>query len=222
MANSLLSDLRTKLNDKIAASATNGFFSQAQKDATINTGGERTCNYRKWKSLESAKTTVSVANQEYYDAPAQFQDDSVYSIYVDGEEYIKKDWDDFQDYRNNESDEKVFATHDGLIFINPIPDEDNLDVDMWGLLAWVKLSDAADESILPPKFDEAIIELAFAECQQKKGKIAAAIATRKQVEDPANPQVQGSGGLLARIGEREDDGGKSGSVGKATCTRFMQ
>jgi hypothetical protein len=220
MSNTLLSALVTKLDNKIAASKTNGFFSTAQKEASLNTAGERVCNYRAWKALEDSKKTTTVADQEYYDEPDEFQADSIYAMKIDGEKYDKKDWMDFQDYVDNESSDKVFATHDGLYFINPIPDESNLELCIYGIKKWVALA-SADASILPAKFDEAIVMLAFAECLDKKKEYSAAAVIRKQVEEPANPEVQGSGGLLARIGEREDDGGKSGSCGKATSTRFL-
>lgn len=220
MSNTLLSALVTKLDNKIAASKTNGFYSTAQKEAWLNSAGERVCNYRAWKSLEDSKKTTTIEDHDYYDNPDEFQDDSIYDMEIDGDEYIKKDWDDFRDYVRNESEEKVFATHDGLYFINPIPDESNLELCLYGIKKWVTLA-SADASILPAKFDEAIVMLAFAECLDKKKEYSAAVVIRKQVEDPANPQIQGSGGLLARLGDREDDGSKSGSVGKATSTRFM-
>jgi hypothetical protein len=53
--NSILSELRTKLDDKIAASKTNGFYSNTQKISWINSAGSRVCNYRNWKTLEEAK-----------------------------------------------------------------------------------------------------------------------------------------------------------------------
>lgn len=219
--NSILSELRTKLDDKIAASKTNGFYSNTQKNSWINSAGSRVCNYRNWKTLENAKYTASIGDHDYYDEPEEFQADSIYAMKIDGEEYDKKEWDDFQDYVDNESKEKVFATHDGKYFINPIPEDSDLEICIWGILKWDKLTADADESILPDKFDEAIVMLALAECLDKKKDYSGALTIRKQVEDPENPQLPGSGGILARLGNREDEGAKKGSVGKARSTRFM-
>jgi len=62
-----LSEFLTELNNRIAAAKVSGFWTDAMKKEWINKAGERACGFRRWKVLELAKSTITKANQEYYD-----------------------------------------------------------------------------------------------------------------------------------------------------------
>jgi len=215
------SELLTELNNRIAAAKVSGFWSDAMKKQWINNAGERACNYRRWKALEYALKTITKANQEYYDYPDEFQENSIYYIEVDGKEHIEASWDDYKEYRESGSSDRVVASHDGFYFINPTPTEADLELAIWGVRKWVKLVNDGDESILPSKFDEAIIKLALATCLQKERRYSEATAEIAEVETPANPKIEGSGGILAKLSAREEDEGPKGYVGRAKSTRWM-
>ncbi len=95
-----------------------------------------------------------------------------------------------------------------------------MEITIWGNKRWVKLAVADDASILPSEFDEPIIKLALATCLQKERRYSEANSEIAEVEAPKNPLVEGSGGILAKIADREDEEGPKGYVGKATSSRF--
>jgi len=215
-----LSEFLTELSARISAAGVSGFWTDTQKTSWLNQAGERVCNYHYWKELEDALKTITKANQDYYDMPETLQEGSIYMLTVDGEEHKKKSWAEYQQYKTAESTDKIFAMHDGYYFVSPTPEEADLEIDIWGIKKWVKLVDAADESTLSSKFDEAIIKLALAICLKKEGEYNEANSEIAEVENPANPTVENSGGILARLIEQEDKGGKDGYIGQAKSSRW--
>lgn len=215
-----LSELLTELNNRISAAKVSGFWTDAQKKEWINKAGERICNFKNWKDLELAKSTTTKGDQEYYDYPSEFKPNSIYHLEVDGDEYDKKNWDEYQDYKAAESDAKIFTSHNGFYFISPTPEEADLSIDVWGYKRWVKLVANEDTPILPSEFDEAIIKLALATCLKKEGRYNEAQVEIAEVEAPANPRIEGSGGMLAKLAAREEDQAPKGYIGRARSSRF--
>jgi len=215
------SELLTELNNRIAAAKVSGFWTDAMKKEWINTAGQRICDFRRWKVLEKALKTITKANQEYYDYPEEFKADSIYYLEVDGKEYIKVSWDEYQKYKAEKSTDKIFTSHDGFYFINPVPTEANKEISIWGIKKWVKLVNDTDKPVLPSEFDEAIIKLALATCLQKERRYEEAAIERNEVEAPETPGVEGSGGILAKLGVREEMESHKGYIGKAKSTRWM-
>jgi len=216
------SEFLTELNNRIAAAKVSGFWTDTMKKQWINTAGERVSNYYRWKALEYALKTITKADQEYYDYPEAFQEDSIYHLEIDGDEYTRaNNWDDYQNYKANESTDKMFVSHDGFYFVNPTPEDANLEIALWGIRKWVKLVSDGDEPITPSELDESIIKLALATCLQKERRYSEANAEISEVEAPANPRVPGSGGILARLKAKEEEEGPKGYIGKAKSTRWM-
>lgn len=219
-----LSEFLTALNNKIAAAKVSGFWTDAMKEQWIYEAVVRVCNYGRWKVLELARSTTTKKDQEYYDYPSNFKINSIYYMEVDGEEYVKKSWDDYQLYKANGSTDRIFSSHNGFYFINPTPIEADLVIDIWGIKVPVDLvtwKAAGDDSVLSEEFDESIIKLALATCLQKETRYDEAIAERNEVEAPANPMVEGSGGILSKLAAREEDEGPKGYIGNVQSTRFM-
>lgn len=219
-----LSEFLTELNNRIAAAKISGFWTDAMKEQWIYEAVVRVCNYRRWKILELAKSTTTKANQEYYDYPSDFKANSIYYMEVDGKEYTKKTWDDYQTYRAVESDEKIFTSHDGFFFIGPIPTQTGLTIDIWGIKKPVDLATwktADDDSVLSEEFDESVIKLALATCLDKERRKAEASVERAEVLTPRDPKIEGSGGTLAQLAAREEDEAPKGYIGRAQSTRFM-
>lgn len=214
-------ELQTELDNRIAAAKVSGFWSSAMKKQWINTSGERAANYFRWKKLEYALKTVTKANQEYYDYPDEFQEGSIYFMKVNGEEHIEAEWDDYQEYKEEESTDKIFASHDSFYFVNPTPTLADLEIEIHGIRKWVKLVENADTPITPSEMDDAIIKLSLAICLQKERRYSEAAAELTEVEAPRDPRVPGSGGILARLSEREEDEGPKGYIGRAKSTRWM-
>ncbi len=217
-----LSEFLTELNNRIAAAKVSGFWTDAMKEQWIYEAVVRVCNFKKrWKFLELAKYTTTKANQEYYDEPEDFKTDSIYYMEVDGDEYVKKSWSEYQQYKAAESDEKIFAIHNGFYFLNPTPVEADKTIDLWGIKKPVPLADwktAADDSVLPSEFDEAVIKLSLATALKKEKRYDEAAVEIAEVETPANPNVPGSGGILAKLADQEE--GKVGYIGRARSSKF--
>ena len=214
-------ELLTELNNRIAAAKVSGFWTDTMKKEWINKAGERICDFRRWKFLESAKKTTTVKDQEYYDYPSEFKLNSIYYMEVDGKEHIETSWDDYQDYKAAESTDKIFTSHNGFYFINPTPAEANLEIAIWGIKKWVKLVNDADLPITPTEFDESIIRLALSICLQKERRYEEAAVEKSEVEAIGTPGEPGTGGLLWKLGEREAEEGPKGYTGKAKSTRWM-
>lgn len=219
----ILSEFLTGLNNRISAAEVSGFWTPEMKKEWINTAGERVCNFKRWQCLEYALKTVTKADGEYYDYPEDFQENSIFmlSIGEDTDEYILKSWDDYQAYRQAGSSEKIFANHNGYYFINPTPTGNSLVLSVWGIRKWEKLVGDTDETITPREMDEAIIKLALATCLQKERRYGEASAEIAEVELPANPRIENSGGILARLSARSEDEGTKGHIGRAKLSRWL-
>lgn len=214
-------ELQTELDNRIAAAKVSGFWTSAMKKEWINKAGERVCSFRRWKDLELAKYTQTKKDREYYDYPSEFKLNSIYYMEVDGDEYIEKSWDDYQAYKAAGSTDKIFTSHNGFYFINPTPSENNKEITIWGIKKWVKLVNDGDEPVLPSEFDEAIVKLALATCLQKEKRYDEAAVEISEVETPANPNIPNSGGILAKLGAREEMEGPVGYIGRAKHVKWM-
>jgi len=223
MDNLELSELRTALNNRISSAKVSGFWTSGQKDEWLNFALVRICDWRRWKFLELAKTVDggSVADQEHYDYPDDFKTDSIYYMEVDGDEYLKKEWMDYQTYKANESSDKIFTSHNNYYFIYPVIDEVGLVIDIWGIVKPTKMTSDEHTTGIPSEFDESVIKLAFAKCLKKARRTNEALIEENEVLAPANPRVEGSGGTLAQLAAREEDDAPKGYIGKAKSTRFM-
>ncbi len=215
-----LSEFITALNDEISAAAISGFWSETAKKYQINKAGERVANFHNWKDLELAQYIMTFDSREYYDYPVQFKPNSIYYLTIDGEPYeMKGSWREFEQERGNGVNK--FVSHDGFYFLDPIP-ADGLEIVVWGNRQWVQLSKDSDEGILPSRFDEAVVKLAKAGCLKKEARFQEANSEIAEVETPMTPRVPNSGGILARLKDAEESGGKSGGyTGKMTSTRFQ-
>jgi len=215
------SELQQELDNRIAAAKVSGFWTSAMKKEWINKAGERVCDFRRWKVLELAKQTTTKPNWEYYDYPSEFKTNSIYYMEVDGNEYIEKSWDDYQAYKEAESTDKIFTSHDAFYFIHPTPTKDGKEILIFGIKKWTKLVNDADKSIFPSEFDEAIIKLALATCLTKERRYDEARIEKVEVEEPSNPMIENSGGILAKLGASEESEGPKGYYGTAKSTRWM-
>ncbi len=123
----------------------------------------------------------------------------------------------------------IFQGRNGLLrillirfyFLNPTPVEADKTIDLWGIKKPVPLADwktAADDSVLPSEFDEAVIKLSLATALKKEKRYDEAAVEIAEVETPANPNVPGSGGILAKLADQEE--GKVGYIGRARSSKF--
>lgn len=221
--NATLQDFRDDLDERISAAKVSGFWTQTFKDRAINAAGKQVCNSQRWGFLELALTTQSRDGKEYYDypvtGPKSFTPDSIYQINIAGEDYGNADgrtrlgWGEFQKRKNaGDTDEKVFANHNGYWFLYPVP-ADGLDISLFGLKKWWTLTAATDEAVTPSELDDSIVKIALARCLRKAKKYDEAKAELVEVIDP---QV----GSLATIWAKTNEESPGGYKGDATSSRW--
>lgn len=128
-----LSEFLTALNNRIAAAKVSGFWTDAAKELWIYEAVVRICSFKNWKVLEDSTTDSTIEDREYYTYPTTFEEDSVFLIEIDDDEYIKATWDDFREYKESSSSERRFSIFAGRIYINPTPEDAGTDnIEMWG------------------------------------------------------------------------------------------
>jgi len=123
----------------------------------------------RWAGTEDAKYTSTQANQEYYDYPTDFRDNSVFRVEIDGEQY-GEDPDGspmrFEDYliwraddANDGSTEKKWANQKRRIFVYPVPTTSTSTITIWGQSVPDALSADGDTTIFSysmPEGNEAL------------------------------------------------------------------
>lgn len=212
-----LKEYLDELSGMIASVGVSGFWSDEAKKNLINRAGQRVCNYHDWQDLELAQYINTRNQREYYDYPMQFKPNSIFQLTIGGNEYEKRSWADFEAEKNDGVSK--FSSHDGYYFLDPIP-ADDLEIVVFGNRKWNKLTEDNDEAILPEQFDEAILKLALAGCLKKENRYNEANSEIAEVETPANPRVPNTGGILAKMKEREEAGDTTGYTGQISSSRF--
>lgn len=148
------------LDSRLSVSGVSGFWTPTDKKRWLNLGQQRALNYRRWPFAESAKTTITNKDQEYYDYPTEFRSKSIGRLDVDGAQYLFMEWEDYLGYTGSQN---VWSEFGRQYFITPIPDESDKAISVWGILS--KLPDMAndsDESEFPEEGHEAIVLFALA------------------------------------------------------------
>lgn len=222
--NVTLGELREDLNSRISASINSGFWKDSEKNSWINQAGQRVCDFKRWKWLELALTTQTRDDREYYDYPVSdghtFKNESIYQIKIEGEDYPwdiggrrRVNWDQFQKAKQMDSDEKIFANHNGFYFLHPIP-PNGKEISIYGLKTWRKLLTDDDVAITPEEvYNEAIVRTALATALRKSKKYNEAKAELVEIFDP---QV----GVLALTFQQENDEAPKGYGGDALSSRW--
>lgn len=127
-----------------------------------------------WLDLVRAKTTSTRSGHEYYDYPTEFRTDTIVMIEIDGEEYDRKNFEDFRDYRRNNatSKKKIYSNYGRQFFISPIPTVDGSNnMDVWGAIQAPQLTLSTDYTIFSRNNDsgnEAIVKKAQAVAVEPK------------------------------------------------------
>lgn len=76
-----------------------------------------------WHDLVRARATGTVAAQEYYDYPDNFRSESIIRLTIDGEEYRRKNFEDYLTFKKNNpsSTKKMFSSFGRQFFVHPTP-----------------------------------------------------------------------------------------------------
>jgi hypothetical protein len=186
--------IENKLNgdyDELLA-GTNSLFSLAVIKTAIQLASKRAWDYRAWPfSKEVLKLTyVPPVSGEYYeDYPNTYADEAIEKLKVNGLEWGKRNFDDYQLWlaNNPTSTQKIWSTYKRFWFANKnaLTASDEIAID--GKLKAPSLS--ADADLLPfsPDFDDnedsgnhAIVRLAFADLMASEKKKEYQLATTEE------------------------------------------
>jgi hypothetical protein len=177
--------LARKLDINYSDIANNGLFSDADLQDYIQAGVNKAWDYKPWTFTEDTKKTTSIST-EYYDYPADFEDESITRLTVARKEYRKLNFDDYQKYLadNSTATDRIWSEHKRWYFINQNAYTVGDEIDLTGKLRAPTLS--ADGDLLPfsPESDNnensgnrAIIQFAYAEALSSEKKKNAAQGT---------------------------------------------
>jgi hypothetical protein len=141
-------DLKSELQKRLMSSSSSSSFSDTRLGELINSAYRWAASLFPWDDLKRAKETVTVANQEYYDYPEEFQTNSVFRLTVDGEAYKKISFPTYLEYKdNNESStDKLFSEYGRQLFIYPTPTQAGLSIVIWGIIQPAKLISGSDKT----------------------------------------------------------------------------
>lgn len=120
-----------------------------------------------WHDLVRAVYTTTFPNTNYYDYPQEFRSESIVRMEINGEKYVRKNYEDYMDYKNRNpgTQKKMFASFGRLFFINPVSASGGEQMDLWGAVQADPLDLATDEPIFSnnkQEGNEAVVRKAFA------------------------------------------------------------
>jgi hypothetical protein len=163
--------LARKLNIDLGSIASNDLFTEADLNDSIDAGVKRAWDYKPWSFTEKTYTTTSTSDA-YYDYPADFEDESITRITVNGVRYPKKDFDDYQRYFSDwpSDDAKIWSDHGRFYFLNLNAHTVGATIQVTGKLRAPTLTSDSDLLPFSPTTDNqessgnrAIVGLAYAE-----------------------------------------------------------
>jgi len=145
-----LGNIVTEITNRLGATVASTYFTPTKiKTTAIDAYNWATSLYQ-WPQLEIAKTTTTVSGQYYYDYPEGFQIDSIFRVVVGDDVYAIKNFEDFLDYKyqNSDNDEhKLSSDYGQQIFIFPTPTASGTTMIIFGLKVATPLANDADETI---------------------------------------------------------------------------
>lgn len=161
-------DLENELQSQLQIADNSSLFPASRLTKLIQNAYRRATDLYIWLDLVKGKTTHTQAGHEYYDYPQDFRSNTILRMEIDGENYERKNFEDYLAYKNNHptSNFKMFANFGRQFFVWPVPTStgtDNLDV--WGAVVSDELANSTDETIFSNNKEDcnfAVVGLAFA------------------------------------------------------------
>lgn len=172
-----LGDIKNDVLVKLGGDTTIAFYTDTILNTWINGAYTFAASYKKWPFTERRDNTQTWSSStEEYSYPSDFKADSIRILQVGGKRLQKLNFEDYQIFREEESDsaDKVFSDFGRTYFINPNIDTSGT-VTVWGQYQIAAL-DGTDPSATTvfsgreEEGNEAIIEevLSYAKLKEKK------------------------------------------------------
>lgn len=166
-------EIQDAVYDDLSALSTNAsFFTLALVKRYINRQVRRVGGLYPWPHTKTAEIRDSEINQEWYDYPQDWVQDSIYRLEFNNQKHDPTDFDDFEDYKKEtNSNEYRFANFENKYFINPVPTSAIVGgISIWGHKLPANM--VGDSDLNPftedPEIEEEIINLVTAACMKKQ------------------------------------------------------
>jgi hypothetical protein len=162
------SDLETELIARLQVASNSTLYPSTRITTIIQSAYMWATQLVIWHDLVRARCTSTVATQEYYDYPANFRSESIIRMEVDGEEYKRKNYEDYLAFQqdNPSSTKKIFSSFGRQFFISPIPTTTGSNnITIWGAIQADALSSSSSVPIFSynkEEANEAVIKKAIA------------------------------------------------------------
>jgi len=144
-------ELKTELSSRLQVASNSTLFTTTRIETLIKDAYMWATSQYNWPILEKAKITSTIANHYYYDYPAEFRTDSIIRVVIADQEYDRKAFEDFLDYKDANADDTdtfIFADYGRQVFIFPTPTvSGSSNFDVWGTIQPTQLSAGSDTTI---------------------------------------------------------------------------
>lgn len=156
----------------LSATSSDSFFTLTLIKSTINRNVRRVAGLYPWPHTKIAEMRDSEANQEYYNYPEDWIQDSIYRVEFNNEKYNPTDFDDYSDLKiDGDHSENRFANFENKFFLDPKPTSIIVNgISLWGHKLPAIMT--ADADLTPfsedPEIEEEIINLTRSMLMQKQ------------------------------------------------------
>lgn len=159
------SEMQAELVARLQVASNSSLFPSARIKTLINDAYLWATSLYVWVELVRGRRTTSVASAEYYDFPVDFRSGSLFFMLVNGLEYKRKNFEDYQHYKLSGSvtTKRIFSFYGRQYFVTPIPSA-GVNIDIWGAVQAAKLVQDSDQTIFSgqnSQGNEAIIKRAL-------------------------------------------------------------
>jgi hypothetical protein len=175
--NTLL-EMRTALKSDLNVSDNSSLYPQATLDLALNRSYIKVGGLFKWTALEDSLKTSTAVNQQYYEYPDAWKQNSVWRLEIDGELYGDTDgspmnFNDFLIWKSNNpnSTDKKWANQWKRYFVTPTPTTAGTNnITIWGYKNVETLTNDIDTTIFSydmPECNDGIVMEAGAILKKK-------------------------------------------------------
>lgn len=164
-------EFQTNLYDDLSVTTSDSFYTQVLVKRYINRVAKAVAGAHPWPHTQKAVYRTSAVGYEYYDYPSNLKEESIRTLYFNGDEYEELDFADYlkykEDYGSNASN-KYFANYENKYFINPTPTV-AAEITLWGQEIQSDMSSDSDTTPFSsePELEEAIYDITLGKLLKK-------------------------------------------------------
>lgn len=162
-------EIQTFIQRKLLAGNNSSYFSTTAIQDSINDNYILLASMKPWDKKEKG-FIFSTAEDYYYDMPTNLATGSTFKLEIDGESYIKINFEEFLRVKDDgTSTEKYFAEYGRQFFVYPATSVGTSNATIWGVIQAAELTSDSDTTMFSyaeSQLNMAIGELAYADLIQ--------------------------------------------------------